>query len=106
MQPPVLATPDVEEQTETTVEEKLSPLWRVICHDDPHTTMDFVLETFRTVFRMTAQRAMERMLQVHYTGAAVIARYPRSVAEKRVNKATAKARSAGYPLAFTIEPDD
>jgi ATP-dependent Clp protease adaptor protein ClpS len=97
---------DVEVETKEEVREQLAPLWRVICHDDPHTTMEFVVEVLRGVFRLTTPRAMEVMYQVHHAGAALVGRWPEEAARKKVNRATAKARAQGFPLTFTVEEDD
>lgn len=80
-------------------------MYRVICHDDPVTPMDFVVEVFRSVFRIGPQRAAELMQGVHQTGSAVVGRYPKILAEKRVNRAKALARADGFPLTFSIEKD-
>ena len=37
---------------EERVEEAVAPLSRVVCHDDPHTTMEFVVQVFTGVFRL------------------------------------------------------
>lgn len=97
---------ETAEETGEEVEEQLAPLYRVICHDDPVTTMDFVVEVLRGVFKLPRMRAVELMLRVHHTGAAVIGRYPEESARRRVQRATSLARASGYPLTFTIEPDD
>ena len=68
--------------------------------------MDFVVQVLRGVFRQPEVRAVELMLRIHHTGAAVIARYPQETAQQRVQRATALARADGYPLTFTVEPDD
>jgi len=101
---PRVAEPVVTEDTE--VHESLAPLWRVICHDDPVTTMDFVVEVLREVFRLPPQRALELMLRVHQTGSAVVGRWPESTAKQRAERARAKARASGFPLTFTVERDD
>lgn len=98
---------DVEEQVEESTEivERLAPLWRVICHDDPITTMDFVVQVLTQVFRVPLATATEIMLRVHYTGSAVVGLWPEEVARRKANRARAKARAASFPLAFTVEPD-
>ena len=96
--------PGVEEREE--LREDLAPLFRVICHDDPVTTMDFVVEVLRGVFKLPHLRAVELMLRVHHTGAAVIGRYPEETARRRVARATRLARANSFPLTFTIEKDD
>ncbi|MDA1267402.1 MAG: ATP-dependent Clp protease adaptor ClpS, partial [Planctomycetota bacterium] len=92
-----------EPTTEEEIAERIAPLWRVICHDDPRTTMEFVVEVLRAVFRLSNARASELMYKVHYTGSAVVGHWPRSVAEKKVKRATALARAQGFPLTFTVE---
>jgi ATP-dependent Clp protease adaptor protein ClpS len=75
----------------------------VVCHDDPITTMDFVVEVLRGVFGLTQARAYERMLRVHATGAAVIGSWPRSEARALIDRATSQARARGFPLTFSLE---
>lgn len=103
---PPLTPPLTEGETGSEIKEKLAPLYRVICHDDPITTMDFVVEILRGIFKVPHAAAVKLMMEVHTSGSAVIARYPRDTAERRVNQAKSKARARGYPLAFTIEKDD
>ncbi|MCP5020370.1 MAG: ATP-dependent Clp protease adaptor ClpS [bacterium] len=90
----------------TEVKERLAPLCRVVCHDDPVSTMEFVMHVFMDHFRLTYDRAQDRVLTVHNKGAAVIATYPRSLAEKRVTRAKGFARANGFPLTFSIEDDE
>lgn len=98
----VLDAPEVEAGTEP----RLGRLWRVICHDDPHTTMDFVVDVLMQVFRQPSPRAFELMLRVHHAGSALIGSWPESVARKKVARAQAKARVDGFPLTFSVEEDD
>ena len=100
------AGPGIQVVERTEVRERLAPLCRVVCHDDPVSTMEIVVHIFQDHFRMTHSAAMEKMLAVHEKGAAVIAHYPKSLAEKRVNRAKAFARANGSPLTFSIEEDD
>ena len=95
----------VLEEPETVEKEQVANLWKVICHDDPHTTMDFVVDVLMKVFRQPAPRAVELMMRVHTTGSALIGLWPESVARKKVNRAHAKARVEGFPLTFSVEED-
>ena len=97
---------EVIEEQEEQLREELAPLHRVICHDDPVTTMEFVVGVLRGIFRMPSQRSIELMLRVHHSGAAVIGRYPQEVARRRVTRATRLARANGFPLTVTTEKDD
>lgn len=85
---------------------QVAPLHRVICHDDPHTTCEFVVEVLRAVFRLPQGRAEELMWRVHHSGAAVIGCYPKTLAEKRATRAMGLARTRGFPLSFSVELDD
>lgn len=96
----------VLDEPETVNEQQLAPLWKVICHDDPITTMDFVVEMLTKVFRLPLARAMELMLRVHTQKAAVIGLWPESVARKKVNRAHAMARADQFPLTLSLEKDD
>lgn len=97
--------PAVLEETEAESEESLAPLWRVVCHDDPVTTMDFVVEVLGRIFRQPRTRAIELMYRVHYTGAAVVGSWPEGPARRKVNKAHALARAEGFPLTFSVEEE-
>lgn len=97
--------PMVVEETETADEEALAPLWRVVCHDDPITTMDFVVDVLTKVFRQPMGRAVQLMFQVHNSGAAVIGLWPEDVARRKVDRAHALARAEGFPLTFSLEED-
>ena len=96
----------VLDEPESIHEGRLAPLWKVICHDDPITTMEFVVEMLTKIFRQPMPRAMELMLRVHMTGSAVIGLWPESVARKKVNRAHAMARAQLFPLTLSIEKDE
>ena len=100
-EPDILVLPDTEEESR----DQLAPLWKVVCHDDPVTTMDFVIEVLTKVFRQPLARAVELMYRVHYSGAAVIGLWPESVARRKINRAHAMARADGFPLTFSVEED-
>jgi ATP-dependent Clp protease adaptor protein ClpS len=95
--------PEIEiiEETETDLE----PLYRVIIHNDDVTPMDYVVHILKTVFYLANDRAAEIMLTAHVYGSAYVQTLAKSEAEKRINKAHFEANNAGYPLKFTIEPE-
>lgn len=93
--------PEIEAEIEH--KEELAPLWKVVCHDDPVTTMEFVIEILRAVFRVRSVQAVELMYRVHHSGAAVLGHWPESAARRKVKRATALARSEGFPLTFSLE---
>ncbi len=98
------ATPDVLEEQWVLVEDAQDDLWKVIAHDDPITTMEFVIRIMVQVFKKPVIFAEAIMWQVHNEGNSVVDALPKSEAEFRVRKATAAARLEGFPFRFTIEP--
>lgn len=97
--------PTVVEDTDVEAEESLAPLWRVVCHDDPVTTMDFVVTVLTRVFRQPVPRAVEVMYRVHFTGAALVGLWPEDVARRKIDRAHLMARASGFPLTFSTEVD-
>jgi ATP-dependent Clp protease adaptor protein ClpS len=80
-------------------------MWRVLLFNDDYTTMEFVIEVLMEVFRKTMPEATRVMLTVHRSGKGVAGVYTREVAETKATQATDRARTAGYPLLVTTEPE-
>lgn len=79
-------------------------LWKVIAHDDPITTMEFVVWVLVQFFHKPLIFAEAMMWQVHTEGQSVVDVLPKTEAERRVAQATLAARLQGFPFRFTIEP--
>ncbi|HRQ41436.1 MAG TPA: ATP-dependent Clp protease adaptor ClpS [Chloroflexota bacterium] len=79
--------------------------WKVIAHDDPVTTMDFVVWVLVQFFYKPLIFAEAIMWQVHTEGQSVVDVLPKAEAERRVAGATFAARLQGFPFRFTIEPE-
>ncbi len=79
-------------------------MYKVICHDDPTTTMEFVVGMLVRFFRKEVAEAMQLMMEVHNTGQALVAVLPFEQAEFRVDQVHSAARTVGYPLTMTYEP--
>ncbi len=103
--PSVSTNPGTTTVLEPEVRQRVAPLTRVVCHDDPRTTMEFVVGVMTSIFRLPAGRAQEVMLEVHQKGAGVVGLYPLTVAERKVRRATAQARANAFPLTLSIEED-
>ena len=95
--------PEIQIIAET--ETELEPLYRVIVHNDPVTPMDFVVQVLKTIFYLSNNKAADIMFTAHIYNTAYVQTLAKSEAEKRINKAHAEARNAGYPLHFSIEPE-
>jgi ATP-dependent Clp protease adaptor protein ClpS len=80
-------------------------MFRVLLHNDDYTTMEFVVEVLITVFRKSQVEATRIMLTVHRSGKGIAGVYTREVAETKATEAVDRARSAGFPLLATSEPE-
>lgn len=80
--------------------------FKVIIHNDDFTTMDFVVSILTTVFLKSSAEAEALMLKVHESQSAVVGVYSYDIAKSKVDKATRKAREAGFPLRLTMEPEE
>jgi ATP-dependent Clp protease adaptor protein ClpS len=82
------------------------PLHKVILVNDDFTPREFVVMVLKAEFRMAEPQAMKVMLTAHQKGSCVVAVFTREVAESKATRATEMARSKGYPLLFTTEPEE
>lgn len=96
--------PDIDIELAPDSDTELDPPYDVILHNDDLTPMNFVVEVLRTVFELSRPRATRVMLEAHHNGKALVVTLGREEAKFRVGQAHSLARSAGYPLSFTIEP--
>lgn len=100
-----------EEGTDTLVrpgaKKKLArpPLYKVLLHNDDYTTRDFVVAILTGVFHKPEPEAVRIMLHVHQQGIGVAGIYPHDLAETKVQRVSALAREAQFPLLCTMEPE-
>jgi ATP-dependent Clp protease adaptor protein ClpS len=81
-------------------------LHKVLLLNDDFTPREFVVTVLKAEFRMSESQAMRVMMTAHRRGACVVAVFTKDVAESKATKATDAARSKGYPLLFTTEPEE
>ena len=97
------------EGTETLTREEVAVrcprTYRVLLHNDDFTTMDFVIFVLEHYFRKARAEATRLMLQVHLEGSCIGGRYPREVAETKVEEVSNEAERQGMPLLATAEPE-
>ncbi|MBF0292431.1 MAG: ATP-dependent Clp protease adaptor ClpS [Nitrospinae bacterium] len=96
-------TPHMDDETST--RESLAPLYWVVMHNDPVTTMEFVVEILMRMYDYGQERAVEVMLSIHHNGLERVALMPLERAEFKVQGTHAAARARGFPLTCTIEPE-
>ena len=80
-------------------------LYRVVLHNDDYTTMDFVVDILETIFQKGPAEAYGIMMAIHLEGRGVAGIYPHEVAETKVESVHERARSHGFPLRASLEPE-
>ena len=100
--------PDIDTKPRVKVVPKTArpPLHKVILVNDDFTPREFVVTILKAEFRMNESQALKVMLTAHQKGSCVVAVFTREVAETKATRATEMARSKGYPLLFTTEPEE
>lgn len=97
---------DTRSRVETRPQIERPKVYKVLLLNDDYTPRDFVVAILRAVFRMTTDQANGVMLAAHVQGMCVVAVYTREIAETKATEATDMAQREGFPLLFTIEPED
>ena len=96
---------DGEVLERTRQETKKPELFKVLLLNDDYTTMDFVVEVLESVFNKAPAEAYRIMMAVHTQGKGLCGVYPHEVAETKVTTVVELARSNGFPLRATMEPE-
>ncbi len=78
-------------------------LYKVVMVNDDYTPMEFVVEVLQTYFRMTRDKAVQIMLQVHTQGRAVAGIFTRDIAETKMKQVNNHARQHQHPLLCQLE---
>ena len=95
----VIAEPEVKRRIQR------PPLYRVLLLNDDYTTMEFVIEVLKNVFRHSHEKATQITMHVHQKGAGICGIYTREVAESKVQQVLLLAEKNQHPLQCTMEPD-
>ncbi len=82
------------------------PRYRVLIHNDDTTPFEYVIDTLQRIFMLSEELADHIAYTAHTEGQAVVVVRPRVEAEKLIMVAHTQARMAGYPLTFSLEPED
>jgi len=99
-------TPGTKGRTKPQTKTQRPRLHKVILVNDDFTPREFVVVVLKSEFRMNEERAYAVMLTAHRRGVCVVAVFTKDVAETKATRATDLARSKGYPLMFTTEPEE
>ena len=97
---------DVRLRPKTRTKTQRPRLHKVILLNDDYTPREFVVMVLKAEFRMTESQAYRVMITAHQKGACVVAVFTKDIAETKATRAVEAARSQGYPLMFTTEPEE
>ncbi|OYU91536.1 MAG: ATP-dependent Clp protease adaptor ClpS [Bradyrhizobiaceae bacterium PARB1] len=96
----------IKPQTKAKPKVERPKLYKVILVNDDYTPREFVVRVLKAEFRMGEEQAAKVMLTAHQRGVCVVAVFTRDIAETKATRATDAGRAKGYPLLFTIEPEE
>ncbi len=83
-----------------------APLYKVLIHNDDVTPLDYVIRILRRVFTLSDELAEHIAETAHNEEVAIVVVRPRTEAEKLLGAARLQARADGFPLTFSMEPDE
>lgn len=93
-------------KTTTTVKPERPKLHKVLLVNDDFTPREFVVLVLKAEFKLSEDQAHRVMITAHQKGVCVVAVFPQDIAETKATRATDMARSQGFPLLFTTEPEE
>ncbi len=102
----IVVKPATKGRTTPQVKTQRPRLHKVILVNDDYTPREFVVVVLKSEFRMSEDQAYKVMITAHRRGVCVVAVFTRDIAETKATRATDFARSKGFPLMFTTEPEE
>lgn len=102
---PPTSAPAVRATPNERVETRLSPLWRVLIHNDDVTPMEYVIQVLQEVWKLSFLSSTKIMLEAHLKGVALVKVESQEQAEFHIEQAHSMARGRGWPLTFSMEPE-
>ena len=84
-------------------EVKRPPMYVVVLHNDSMTPRAFVVMALKRCFQKNEPEAQSIMQEAHEEGHAVVASFPREIAEVKAAKANEFSTQHGFVLLFTAE---
>ena len=97
---------DLKPRTATKPKTERPKLYKVILINDDFTPREFVVTVLKGEFRMSEDQALRVMITAHRRGVCVVAVFTKDVAETKATRATDAGKANGFPLMFTVEPEE
>jgi ATP-dependent Clp protease adaptor protein ClpS len=93
-------------RTKTQPKTERPKLYKVILVNDDFTPREFVVTVLKGEFKLSEDQAHRVMITAHTRGVCVVAVFTKDVAETKATRATDAGKAKGYPLLFTVEPEE
>lgn len=97
---------NLKPRTRTRPKVERPKLYKVMLLNDDFTPREFVVMVLKLEFGMSEDQAHRVMITAHQKGLCVVAVFTKDVAETKAGRATDLGRANGYPLMFTVEPEE
>jgi ATP-dependent Clp protease adaptor protein ClpS len=81
------------------------PRYKVVLINDNVTTMEFVVELLRSVFKHTKESAIDITMKIHESGSGIAGIYNFEIAEQKAVDAIELSRNNGFPLVIKVEEE-
>jgi ATP-dependent Clp protease adaptor protein ClpS len=94
---------DTIEHQETSLKIQKPKKFKVIFFNDDYTPFEFVEAILQEVYKKNESEAQALAYKVHQNGKAIIAIYPKEIAETKQNLTIRVAQQQGHPLQCEIE---
>ena len=93
-------------RTKTQPKTERPKLYKVILVNDDFTPREFVVTVLKGEFKLSEDQAHRVMITAHTGGVCVVGVFTEDVAETKATRATDAGKAKGYPLLFTVEPEE
>jgi len=81
-------------------------LWNVLLHNDDKTSMEFVVLVLMQIFHKSFEDAQDIMMNIHENGKGIAGTYSHEIAVTKKDDTINVARTNGFPLEASIEPNE
>ena len=79
--------------------------YKVLLLNDDYSTMEFVIEILKTIFRKTQDESVAITMNIHNNGKAVCGIYSHEIASTKVAQVKHNAKKAKFPLKAILEEE-
>ena len=96
---------DLSVVVKTKSETKKPPMYKVLLLNDDFTPMEFVVHILEKFFKISREKAITIMLDVHQKGLAIVGVYSNEVAETKVTQVMNYSKKNQHPLQCKMEKE-